>query len=278
MPHNPDAFADMVVLAVKAAMAPVLERIAATEQQTKELQARLAELTSLRDRVTAVETKAAIPPVVAPTGPTSAEIEVLVRDRLEPFTKSLDGLTHRLTVIETAPPPVVPMAAPIGPTPAEAELAMRDRLEPLTKQLATLSERMAVLEVRPPVTGPPGPAGADGVNGKDGVDGLGFDDMDVEFDGDRTVLLKFARGSRVKSWPIVLPFMRQQGVYQEGHTYTTGDVVTWGGSQWHCEAETTTKPGDGSKAWTLVVKRGRDGKDGRDAPGAPPVVSVGRPS
>ncbi len=227
MPHNPESFADLVVMTVKAAMAPVLERIAAAEQQTKEFQARLAEMTSLRDRVTVVETKAAVPPQPAD---------------MSPVLERIAGL----------------------------ELRHSDDLAHVGKAVSAVSERIAVLETRAPV---PGPAGADG---KDGADGLGFDDLDVEFDGDRTVLLKVARGSRVKSWPIVLPFMRQQGVYQEGHTYTTGDVVTWGGSQWHCEAETTTKPGDGSKAWTLVVKRGRDGKDGRDAPGVPPVVSIGR--
>jgi hypothetical protein len=40
-----------------------------------------------------------------------------------------------------------------------------------------------------------------------------------------------------------------------------GDVVTFGGSMWHCNAATEEKPGDGSAAWTLAAKRGRDGKD-----------------
>jgi hypothetical protein len=186
--------------------------------------------------------------------------------------KSITELRERLVVAETK----ASLPTSTGPSPAEIELSLRDRTDPLTKQLAGLSERIAVLEVRAPV---PGPAGADGKDGKDGIvgkdgaDGLGFDDLDVEFDGDRTVLLKFSKGDRHKSWPIVLPFQRQKGVFAEGSTYVPGDLVTWGGSQWHCDSETTTKPGDGSKAWTLVVKRGRDGKDGRDAPGLP-VVKV----
>jgi hypothetical protein len=46
--------------------------------------------------------------------------------------------------------------------------------------------------------------------------------------------------------------------------------VTWAGSEWHCHTTTTTKPGEGSKAWTLKVKRGRDGKDAKDGAIGPP--------
>jgi hypothetical protein len=88
--------------------------------------------------------------------------------------------------------------------------------------------------------GEPGPPGKDGLHGKDGTAGLSF-----------------------------------EGVYQDGKSYEFGHLVTWAGSSWHCNEPTTTKPGDGSKAWTLMVKRGRDGKDGRDAVTVP-VVSVGR--
>jgi hypothetical protein len=96
---------------------------------------------------------------------------------------------------------------------------------------AALRERLAALEARPPVAGPPGPpgpAGADGINGKDGTAGLRF-----------------------------------TGVYVDGCSYHPGDLVTWAGSSWHCNEPTASKPGDGSKAWTLMVKRGRDGKDGK---------------
>ena len=55
------------------------------------------------------------------------------------------------------------------------------------------------------------------------------------------------------------PVMVQRGVYREG-SYVRGDVVTWDGGQWHCEAPTTDKPGTSSD-WKLIVKRGRDGKD-----------------
>lgn len=134
--------------------------------------------------------------------------------------------------------------------------------------LATVRERVAGLEARPPV---PGPAGADGPPGRDGVDGLGFDDVAVAFDGDRTLSISFQAGDRVRSFPVVLPVLRYQGVWREDVTYTRGDVVTWAGSAWYCEEATTTrKPATGARgAWTLVVKCGRDGRDGAAGPPGP---------
>ena len=167
----------------------------------------------------------------------------------------------------------------VAETKAAAPVDVPD-LAPVLERLAAVSERVAVVETRAPVPGPAGQDGAhgkdgvDGLNGTDGADGLGFDDLTVAFDGDRTLDLTFARGTEKKSFPIVLPFLRYVGVYQDGKSYDVGDVTTWAGSTWHCNTATTTKPGDGSAAWVLIVKRGRDGSDGRDAPGALPVVKV----
>jgi hypothetical protein len=157
----------------------------------------------------------------------------------------------------------------------EVELLFRKSIEPVQSMVAEARERLIAVETRAPI---PGPAGRDGIDGKAGADGqpgrdgLGFDDMNVEFDGDRTLVLKFARGEQVKSWPIVVPYLRYEGVYVEGRAYTQGAVTTWAGSTWHANKDTTAKPGEGSKDWTLIVKRGRDGKDGKDADGPLPVV------
>jgi len=63
---------------------------------------------------------------------------------------------------------------------------------------------------------------------------------------------------------IKVPALIYRGVFSPG-SYEPGDVVTWAGSAWHCEEATSEKPGEiGSKAWTLAIKRGRDGKDLRD--------------
>ncbi len=55
---------------------------------------------------------------------------------------------------------------------------------------------------------------------------------------------------------------RYRGVWREQQVYRLGDLVTARGSMWHANLpETTARPGDGSSAWTLAVKAGRDGKD-----------------
>jgi integrin beta 3 len=108
-----------------------------------------------------------------------------------------------------------------------------------------------------------GKGGLNGKDGRDGIDGLGFEDMRVEFDGERTFVFKLARGERKEEFgPFVIPAQINRGVFKEGHQYSRGDVATWGGSSWHCNAATNEKPGDGSKVWTLMTKKGRDGKDG----------------
>ena len=55
--------------------------------------------------------------------------------------------------------------------------------------------------------------------------------------------------------------MIYRGVFVDGETYDAGNTATFGGSLWHCNTSTKERPGDGSKMWTLCVKRGRDGKD-----------------
>jgi hypothetical protein len=99
-------------------------------------------------------------------------------------------------------------------------------LDVLMRDVGGLRERVAVVETHEPMPGPPGPAGPPGVDGQDGRPGMEF-----------------------------------KGTYTPGKTYARGDVTNWDGSGWHCNETTTARPGDGSKAWTLFVKRGRDGKD-----------------
>jgi hypothetical protein len=99
---------------------------------------------------------------------------------------------------------------------------------------------------------------------KDGTDGVGFDDLTVEHDGARNVVLRFVKGDQVKEFPLTVPALIYRGVFTEGKTYDPGDVVTWGGSMWHCDEASASKPGEpGTKGWTLSVKRGSPGKDGQ---------------
>jgi hypothetical protein len=95
------------------------------------------------------------------------------------------------------------------------------------------------------------------------VDGVCFVDMAQHDDG-RTLDFTVHRSSGSKnhfSFPV--PALIYRSVFQEGQTYRRGDAVTYSGSLWHCDAETTTaRPGTAD--WTLAVKRGSPGKDGKD--------------
>lgn len=151
-------------------------------------------------------------------------------------------------------------------------------MAPVIERLKALEERAAPLDGRDGRDGQPGRDGANGADGKDGRDGergFGLDDFSTEMKGDRTIVLKFTRDDRVETHELTFPVMIYRGVYSEGETYERGDTVTWGGAMFHCngpeaEGEALGKPVEGSKAWTLAVKRGRDGKAGeKGADGKP---------
>ena len=165
-----------------------------------------------------------------------------------------DGLAD--LVVTTIKAALAPVRADV--VRLEAAIAARDAaLAMLAETLTSARERLAGLEARAPVPGPPGANGTDGRDGADGTDGLGFEELAASFDGDRVLALTFTRGAVVKTFPIVLPIPRYQGIFIAGATYTPGDVVTWGGSAHICKHATTSKPGDGA-AWQLMVKAGRD--------------------
>lgn len=164
-------------------------------------------------------------------------------------------------------------------------------LAPLAARLDALEQRAAPEKGEPGPAGPPGPPGPageardgrdglpgvpgpsgekgmdgkngrDGIDGKDGADGLGFDDLSVEYDGERGFTLKFARGDRTKTFAFELPIVIDRGFWRDGATVAKGDGVTFGGSYWIAQKATSTKPEIGNDDWRLAVKKGRDGKDG----------------
>lgn len=154
---------------------------------------------------------------------------------------------------------------------AEAQLAAIDKRvqdDSLTKALGTLQERVAVVEVLKSI---PGPAG------EKGVDGLGFEDLDVSLDGDRTLVFRFAKGDQEKTFRVVVGWPVYQKNWIQGKAYVPGDVVTWDGSEWNClEATNDQQPGL-STVWYRSVTKGRAGAPGRDGRDwtPPPVVQVG---
>lgn len=47
------------------------------------------------------------------------------------------------------------------------------------------------------------------------------------------------------------------GVWKDGDRYLPGNFVTFSGSLWHANKQTTDRPGT-SDSWSLAVKRGKD--------------------
>lgn len=282
--RDPEAFAEMVVLMVKETIAPLKERLAAAEARAVQAAALEGQLLELRERVVIAETKAASIQI-----PDTSD----VRDRLMALEHKSSGdplsdIKSRLSALESKPAPdikdstvLAEMRERISGIEASAS-ALKERCDSMVdavKESVALREkaieRLAVVEARAPVPGPQGPAGRDG---KDGVDGVGFDDLTVVQHDERTFVVKAAKGEHVKDiGKIEVPYAIYRGVFQEGRLYTKGDLVTWAGSLWVVNEETTSRPEDLSRAWTLCVKKGRDGRDGKDGKDAGlPVVSIGR--
>jgi len=108
--------------------------------------------------------------------------------------------------------------------------------------------------------GDPGEKGKDGTHGRDGtLEGASILQLD-----ERTFQLVRADGSALghMKFSVVL----DRGVYRATQAYEKGDAVTYGGSLWIAQRETSEKPGDGATKWRLAVKAGRDGREGKQGP------------
>lgn len=257
-------------------LSPVLERIAALESRIDRLPEAEKSISEVRDRLLVFETKASgVPPSVELQTPEPVDLApILARvDELKDALSikstapsvDLSPLTERLSKLETKSIETAPTIATVG------ELA---------KDVVSLRERLSAVEARQPVPGPQGPKGEDGKDGKDGrdgkdgADGLGYDELAVVQTAERGITVKAFRGDRSKDiGTVVIPAEIYRGVWEPDRTYERGDCVTFGGSEFHCNETTMSKP-EQSKAWTLKVKRGRDGRDGKDAVTLP-VVKVG---
>jgi hypothetical protein len=111
------------------------------------------------------------------------------------------------------------------------------------------------------------PVPKDGQNGKDGRDGLGFEDVEFQYDGARTVTAKFVRGGSVlKEVPWKFPVIIDKGYWKEGAKAEAGDAMTEGGTLYIALRDTAEKPSTGAKDWRIGARKGRDGN--------PPTVKI----
>ena len=105
------------------------------------------------------------------------------------------------------------------------------------------------------------PAPRDGKDGAPGKDAFSLEDFAIDYDGERTITLKFQQGERLVSREFYFPAMIYRGIYREENSYQQGDCVTAGGSVWYAKNDPHGRPGI-SEDWQLCVKKGRDGRDG----------------
>ncbi len=110
-----------------------------------------------------------------------------------------------------------------------------------------------------------------GKDGEKGMDGTGFEGAELDYDGERGLILRSKSGAEiVKSMPIPL----DKGFWREGMACAKADLLTHGGNVWIALVDTAAKPCLESKDWRLFVRKGRDGNDGtngRNLGPAPPV-------
>lgn len=227
-------------------------------------------------------------PAVEPLAPDMAAIEVMVADKVRSAVaeSAVDPVPPDMNAIES----VIGAAVSQQVAKAVADIPL---VEPLAPDMAALAELVAKA-VRDAVDALPKPKdGSDGVGltaalidregnlvltmadghiadvgrvvGKDGEHGVPFgpDDigMDLMEDG-RTLKMSFSKGDTAFEFNVQLPVPVYRGVWQEDAAYVDGDMVTWAGSAWHCNAEKATgKPGASPGEWTLAVKAGRPGRD-----------------
>lgn len=256
-----DGIAPAIAGLIGKALAPVLARLEVTENELAAAKAELAERPDF-DGIVAREVAKALaeqPPV-----PTAEDIARLVpagRDGIDgkdgapgiPGEKGLDG--------KDGAPGADGRDGIDGKDGVGLASALIDRDGNLVLTMTNGATKSLGLVV-----------GKDGLPGKPGDDGFSLDDFEV-IDAEDSFTLRFVRGDKTKEFTLAKPTLADfyRGVWKEG-SHKAGAVVTWGGSIWLAKRDTEDRP-ESSDAWTLIVKKGRDGRDG-EAPKGPAKVKL----
>jgi hypothetical protein len=189
-----------------------------------------------------------------------AEIERMVGEAVAALPKPQDGKS--VAAEDVAPLIAAEVAKAVSAIPAAKDGvglagALIDRDGNLVLTLTDGSQRELG-----PVVGKDGSDGEPGKDGDPGAAGFSLDHFDTEMrDGGRTLVLKFEDEGRIETHELGLDAMIYRGVFKEGSEYEPGDTVSYGGGLWHCGEVTRDAPGEQSKAWSLAVRRGRDGSN-----------------
>lgn len=240
-----------VVLAFQTAIKPVMTKVQELADKVIGLEARLADLNALRERVAVIDMK---------------DLSIVTPERGEKGEKGDPGTDGASVTVEDVAPLVAaavakavsalppPKEGPPGKDGPKGEKGDRGESVVGPQGLQGIPGRDGIQGPQ----GEPGPGAMNGLNGRDGK----LENLKMQFDGQRTVTFAFKNGEPIESGVITFPVMLYQGVYQRGTVYAAGDTVTDGGQLWYCKGDgTITPPGDASKLWQLCVRKGRDGKD-----------------
>ena len=105
--------------------------------------------------------------------------------------------------------------------------------------------------------------GKDGAPGRDGKDGADLTELSMEFDGERTVIVRGKSGDVSKRLPVPL----WRGYWSEKVVAERGDILTHNGTAYIAIVDNPKcEPGVGKydHEWKVFTRKGRDGKDGRN--------------
>lgn len=246
--------AELVRDQVTRATAPLLERLATLESRPEPVIPKDGTSVTVEDVLPAL--LAAIPePVKGPPGDS-----VTVEQVLAAIPTPKDGTSVTLDEVLAVLTPHVDEALAALPVPKDGTSVTLDDVKGLVESnMATWAldfERRAQDLLQRVADKMPTP--------KNGRDATSLDDIDLVLGGDgRTVMLRFLGGDQVREKSIKLATIIDRGVFKRGETYEPGDAVSWGGSLWVAQADTSDAPEEsrGGKPWRLAVKKGQNGKD-----------------
>lgn len=256
-----DDIADVVASAVKASTAPLIDRLDA--------QAKLIGALEAREMPSAIKGEKGDP----------GEVDMdALRGIVDEMTQQAvsEQLPEALKAI-----PVPPAPEPIAPDMEAIEASIRECIAKAVAELPAAKDGENGIGLADALIDKDGNlvltmtdgrtkalglvVGKDGIDGKDGQAGAAFtlDDFDIIQEDERTFKFCFTHGGEMHSFEFALPVPIFKGAFKEGHDYTRGDMVVWGGSLWHANEDTKAKPDSPDSGWIIAARKGRDGKDAK---------------
>lgn len=262
-----DDIADVVASAVKAATAPLIERLDAQAKLIADLEAREMP-TTIKGDPGEVDMDAVREIVAELVAPAVLDVQRMADDSALRVVGECGPELVKMIPVPQAPEPIAPDMEAIGLLISE-KVSKAVEAIPAAKDGDNgvgLSDALIDKDGNLVITMTDGRTKTLGkVVGEDGEPGKTFtlDDFDIEQTDERTLEFKFLRGDTMHSFEIEFPVPIFKGAFKEGQAYTRGDMTVWGGSLWTATKETSSKPDMPESGWMIAARKGRDGKDAK---------------